>query len=121
MYSTYLFVFLGITHASVSLSDPSDVISPAMWADDNAMLPSYRVLFISVQLSPIIATHTFEGNFTAVGHGNLSTALNQTNVILSIDGAELNLSYVTGFKSGYASNQLESSFYESNAAINVVS
>jgi hypothetical protein len=107
--------------ALVSVSDPSDVISPELWADDNAIVPNYSVPFISVQPSPIIAAYTFDENSTAIDHVAFATTLNQTSVVLVADGAELNLSYVNVVKSGYASNLLESSFYGFNAAINVVS
>lgn len=121
MHSAYLLVLSGMARAAVSITDPSDVISPALWADDNAIVPNYSVPFISVQPSPIIAAYAFEGNSTAIDHETFSTALNQTSVILAADGAELNLSYVEVVKSGYASNLLESSFYGFNAAINIVS
>jgi hypothetical protein len=121
MQFVYLFLVAGIACATVSVTDPSDVISPLLWAADNAIVPNYSVPFISVQPSPIIATYTFEGNSTTLDHETFSTTLNQTSVILAADGAELNLSFVEVVKSGYASNLLESSFYGFNAAINVVS
>lgn len=121
MHFVYLAFLLGPALASVSVSDPSDVISPLLWTADNAIVPDYSVPFISSQPSPIIAAYTFEGNSTAIDHETFSTTLNQTSVILVADGAELKLSYVDVVKSGYASNLLESSFYGFNAAINVVS
>jgi hypothetical protein len=121
MHLTYLLLASGMACASVTITDPSNVISPLLWSADNAIVPNYSVPFISVQPSPIPAAYTFEGNDTAVGHETFSTSLNQTSVILVADGAELNLSYVEVVKSGYASNLLESSFYGFNAAINVVS
>jgi hypothetical protein len=122
MHLAYLVYCLsGVAHAAVSVTDPSDVISPQLWAADNAIVPNYSVPFISVQPSPIIATYNFNGNSTSVDHETFSTTLNQTTVILVADGAELNLSYVDVVKAGYASNLLESSFYGFNAAINVVS
>jgi hypothetical protein len=118
MHFFHLIHFCAGAFASVSIVDPSDVISPSLWAADNAIVPDYNVPFISVQPSPIIAAYTFD-NSTSFSHQVFSTALNQTSVIL-VTG-ELNLSYSTIIKSGYASNLLESSFWGFNAAINVVS
>jgi hypothetical protein len=106
--------------ASVSVLDPSDIISPLPWAADNAIIPDYNVPFISVQPSPINAAYTFEGNSTAIDHETFNTTLNDTSVLLAANGAEFNLSYVDVLKYGYASNLLEASFYGFNAAINVV-
>ncbi|CZR51379.1 uncharacterized protein PAC_01254 [Phialocephala subalpina] len=116
MHFFHLIHFCAGALASVSIVDPSDVISPSLWAADNAIVPDYNVPFISVQPSPIIAAYTFD-NSTSLSHQVFSTALNQTSVIL-VTG-ELNLSYSTIVKSGYASNLLESSFWGFNAAINV--
>ena len=116
----YIISLIGYVIASVSVIDPSDEIPPLLYAEDNAIVPNYSVPFISVQPSPIIAAYTFEGNSTAVDHQVFSTTLNQTSVVLVAEAAELNLSYVTIEKSGYASNLLESSFYGFNAAINIV-
>ena len=37
--------------ASLTVSDPSDVITPDAWAADNAIVPDYNVPFISQQPS----------------------------------------------------------------------
>jgi len=120
MFAFILLTLSTLALASVSLTDPSDLLSPSIWAADNAIVPDYSVPFISVQPSPIIAQYTFSDNSTTIEHKTLSTTENQTSVVLVTDGAELNLSYVDIEKSGYASNLLESSFYGFNAAINVV-
>lgn len=121
MRLAYLVFLSGVAHASVSVTDPSDVIPPQLWAADNAIVPNYSVPFISVQPSAIIAPYVFDGNSTSIDHESFSTTLNDTSVILVADGAELNLSYVDIAKSGYFSNLLEASFYGFNAAVNVVS
>ena len=116
-----LLLLLGPAFAVISISDPSDVISPDLWIADNAIVPNYSVPFISVQPSPIIAAYSFTDNSTAIDHQSFSTDRNQTSVLLISNQSEVNLSYVKVEKSGYASNLLESSFYGFNAAINVVS
>jgi hypothetical protein len=37
--------------ASLTINDPSDVISPSDWTADNAIVPDYNVPFISAQPS----------------------------------------------------------------------
>ncbi|KUJ23658.1 uncharacterized protein LY89DRAFT_755618 [Mollisia scopiformis] len=116
LFSNLIFL-VGTSLAAVSVTDPSDIISPSLWAADNAIIPDYNVSFISVQPNPIVAAYTVT-NSASISYETLSTALNQTSVLL-VTG-ELNLTYSTVIKSGYASNLLESSFYGFNAAINVV-
>jgi hypothetical protein len=121
MFPFSLFSFAVIALAAVSVSNPSDVISPLLWAADNAIVPNYNVPFISVQPEALPAAYTFEENSTKIDHESFSTTLSDTSVILVANGAELDLSFVDIQKSGYASNLLWSSFYGFNAAINIVS
>jgi hypothetical protein len=120
----FLFCILSLTSvalAKVSVSDPSDIISPALWTADNAIVPNYNVPFVSVQPEALPAAYEFYDNSTSISHQSFSTTLNDTSVILAADHAELNLSFVDIQKSGYASNLLWSSFYGFNAAVNIVS
>ncbi|CAK7212524.1 hypothetical protein SEUCBS140593_001532 [Sporothrix eucalyptigena] len=105
--------------ASLTVADPSDVISPSDWAADNAIVPDYNTPFISVQPSDILAAYYFENGTTTVGHNSFSVDANDTSVILVADGADLSLKYVDIVKYGYSSNLLQASFYGFNAAINV--
>jgi hypothetical protein len=92
--------------AAVSVTDPSDIISPLLWAVDNALDVDFNVPFISVQPEDIPAAYTFEENSTTVNHESFSTNLNDTSVILIANSAKVNLSFVDIQKSGYASNLL---------------
>lgn len=105
--------------ASLTISDPSDVISPSHWTADNAIVPDYNVPFISVQPSDIIAAYYFENGSTTVSHDTFTVDANDTSVILVTDGANLDLSYIDVLEYGYSSNLLQASFYGFNAAINV--
>lgn len=121
MFPFSVLALAGFTLAKVSVSDPSDIISPLLWTADNAIIPDYNVPFISVQPENLPAAYEFEGNSTSITHTTFSTTLNNTSVILVANKAELDLSFVNIEKSGYASNLLWSSFYGFNAAVNVVS
>src|SRR5258707_12533411 len=101
------FCFLSLASvalAKVSISDPSDVISPLLWTADNAIIPDYNVPFISVQPENIPAAYKFNGNSTSISHKTFSTSLNDTSAILVANHAGLSLSFVDIEKSGYASN-----------------
>lgn len=50
IYSLWL-VGLQAAFASVTIKDPSDVIDPADWAADNAIVPDYNVPFPASQPS----------------------------------------------------------------------
>jgi hypothetical protein len=124
MYPLPIFFVISLSTialAKVTVSDPSDIISPLLWAADNAIIPDYNVTFVSVQPENIPAAYEFEANSTSISHRAFSTSLNDTSAILVANNAELNLSFADIEKSGYASNLLWSSFYGFNAAVNIVS
>jgi hypothetical protein len=116
-----VFSLATITLAKLTLSDPSDIISPILWAADNAIIADYNVPFVSVQPENIPAAYKFEANSTSISNTAFSTSLNDTSVILVANNAELNLAFVDIKKSGFASNLLWSSFYGFNSAVNIVS
>lgn len=121
MFPFAVLALASVALANVSVSDPSDNISPLLWTADNAIVPDYNVPFISVQPENLPAAYEFEGNSNSITHRTFSTTLNDTSVILVANKAELDLSFVDIEKSGYASNLLWSSFYGFNAAVNIVS
>lgn len=51
------FIALQSALASITLEDPSDVISPSDWETDNALLVDYDIAFIEVQPIPSMSTH----------------------------------------------------------------
>lgn len=119
--SSLCVIFLVSTSlAKFTVSDPSDIISPNIWAADNAITANYNVPFVSVQPENLPTAYQFESNSTSISHRTFSTSLNDTSVIVVANKAELNLSFVDIIKSGYASNLLWSSFYGFNAALNIV-
>lgn len=121
MLAFFLTSLVGAVLAAVSVSDPSDVISPLLWAADNALGVDFNVPSISVQPEDIPAAYKFEENSTTITHETFSTTFNDTTVVLIANSAEVNLSFVDIEKFGYASNLLWSSFYGFNAAVNIVS
>ncbi|KAE9364977.1 hypothetical protein N431DRAFT_353960 [Stipitochalara longipes BDJ] len=119
MFSICILTLVSVALAKVSVSDPSDIISPLLWTTDNAIIANYNVPFISAQPEALPAAYEFDANSTSISHQTFSTLLNDTSVILAANQAELNLTFVNIQKSGYASNLLWSSFYGFNAAVNI--
>ncbi|KAI0133483.1 hypothetical protein BJ170DRAFT_164081 [Xylariales sp. AK1849] len=105
--------------ASIIVEDPSDVIDPADWAADNALIADYSVPFLSAQPSPIEAAYVFDSESATIDHTSYSVNENDTSVILVAEGANLDASYVDIVKFGYSSNLLQASFWGFNAAVNV--
>ncbi|KAH8659973.1 hypothetical protein BX600DRAFT_383834 [Xylariales sp. PMI_506] len=105
--------------ASITLLDPSDIINPALWADDNAIIPDYNVAFPSTQPSAIEAAYSWDGESVSIDHETYTVDANDTSVILVANDGSLDASYIDVIKYGYGSNLLYSSFWGFNAAINV--
>lgn len=52
MVSQSLFLlFPALALASITIEDPSDVISPKYWTKDNALLADYNIAMVSTQPS----------------------------------------------------------------------
>jgi hypothetical protein len=121
MVSPRIILLANAALAALSITDPSDVINPDLWAADNALGSDYTVPFLASQPSDLQSTYTFDANSTSFDHTSFSGTRNDTSVISVKDGAELNLSFVDIQKSGYSSNLITASFWGFNAAVNVVS
>lgn len=46
-----LLLFPALALASITIEDPSNVIDPALWAADNAIVPDYDIAMVSSQPS----------------------------------------------------------------------
>lgn len=51
MFSKAIFLFPALALASITIEDPSDVINPAWWKADNAIVPDYDIAMVSTQPS----------------------------------------------------------------------
>jgi hypothetical protein len=119
-------LFASVALASFVVYDPSDVIDPAAWATDNALLANYSIPFVSqisyVQLStsnllttpkitvqgiPNVAPTEFHGETAIVQHKVLSVDKNDTSVVVVTEGSDVTFNYDTFIKYGYSSNLLE--------------
>jgi hypothetical protein len=51
MFPKAIFLFPALALASITIEDPEDVINPAFWKADNAIVPDYDIAMISTQPS----------------------------------------------------------------------
>jgi hypothetical protein len=110
-----------LSFAYITIPDPGDYVDVSKDAADNAIKADYNVQPVMYLMSPLQATHIFNGSnsSSSINHQTFSASANDTSVIIVGNGAELNLSFVNIFKTGYSSNLLQASFFGVNAAINV--
>ncbi|KAJ5720070.1 hypothetical protein N7493_006948 [Penicillium malachiteum] len=119
MLTRSLLSFPALALASIVIEDPSNVISPSLWASDNAIVPDYDIAMVSSQPSAIKATHTVDGESSSANHVTWSATANDTSVLLVANDATFTGSYITFNKSGYSTNLDDASFWGFNAAVNV--
>lgn len=125
MMSTVVYLLLLtqalLSSASITIQDPGDYVDLSKDAADNAIKANYNVQPIMYLMSSLKATRIYNGSAssTSINHQTFSASANDTNVIVVGNQAQLNLSFVNIFKSGYSSNLLQASFFGVNAAITV--
>ncbi|KAJ5784705.1 uncharacterized protein N7503_009917 [Penicillium pulvis] len=119
MAARSLLLFPALALASITIEDPSDVINPASWAADNAIVPDYDIAMVSSQPSDILATHKVNGKTSSANHVTWSATANDTSVLVVANDASFTGTYMNFEKSGYSTNLNDASFWGFNAAINV--
>ncbi|KAJ5646286.1 hypothetical protein N7490_002658 [Penicillium lividum] len=119
MAARSLLLFPALALASITIEDPSNVINPANWAKDNAIVPDYDIAQVSTQPSAIKATHKVDGKTSSAEHVTWSATANDTSVLLVANDASFTGSYINFEKTGYSTNLNDASFWGFNAAINV--
>ena len=103
---------LGLAAATVTITDPSDLVNPAAWAADNARLANYNVQPLLYQFIPTVGATTFNNKKGInMSHETLSVDANDTSVVVVTNGSNVNIAYTNIVKFGYASNLLQSSFF----------
>jgi hypothetical protein len=101
----------GWAAATLTIQDPSDSISGAAWAADNAVLADYNVQPLLYQIIPVVGPYVFNGTTTAVDHQYYTVDANDTSVVIITEGSNVTITYSEIVKFGYASNLLQSSFF----------
>jgi hypothetical protein len=103
--------------ASISISDPSDVIPESDWAADNAIMADYSVAVEYIQRIAQVGPYMVSGKKKTFQHTTLKTDKNDTSVLVATKGADVSVQNTDIIKFGYYSNLIQSSFYGVNAAV----
>ncbi|KAL2844856.1 hypothetical protein BJX68DRAFT_269392 [Aspergillus pseudodeflectus] len=103
--------------ASISISDPSDVIPESDWAADNAIMANYSVAVEYIQRIAQVGPYMVSGKKKTFQHTTLKTDKNDTSVLVATKGADVSVQNTDIIKFGYYSNLIQSSFYGVNAAV----
>lgn len=113
-----LLALVASASAAILVDDPSDILPPQWFAQDNAIKADYSPIPTATQPSDILANITFTTD-TSISHAFFYEFMNDTSAILVAEKGQLNLSFVDIIKYGYSSNLIDASFYGFNAAINI--
>lgn len=112
-------LFAPLVLGTFTITDPSDVINPADWKADNAILADYNITPALYQTGPIVGKSSYSGKSLNISHRVFSVNANDTSVLVIANQSEVGLDSTTVVKHGYSSNLFQASFYGLNAAINI--
>lgn len=113
------FLAFGLGHSAITILDPSDFQDLAADTADNTILADYNITPVLYQTAPIEGAYYYSDADKALAHQTFKENSNDTSVIVVTERSEVNISYSTIIKYGYASNLYQSSFFGTNAAVNV--
>lgn len=113
------FLAFGLGRSTITILDPSDFHDLATDASDNAIVADYNITPVMYQTGPIQGPYYYSDVDKALYHQTFEDGSNDTSVIVITEKSDVNVSYSTIVKHGYASNLFQSSFFGTNAAINV--
>ncbi|KAJ5287400.1 hypothetical protein N7478_003086 [Penicillium angulare] len=116
---THISAFVALSHAAVTLLDPSDYLDLGVDADDNALAADYENPGATYQTIAITGPHYFFDNETTLARETYTVDQNDTSVIVITEESNIDMTYIDVIKNGYASSLNQASFYGANAAINV--
>lgn len=113
------FLTVGLVRGIFTVQDPSDFQDLNQDASDNSILADYNITPVMYQENPIQGPYYYSDVEKVLSHQIFQESSNDTSVIVVTERSEVNVSYSTIIKHGYASNLYQSSFYGTNAAVNV--
>jgi hypothetical protein len=97
--------------ATITITDPSDMINPANWAADNALLADYNITPTLYQTEAIVGPYSYSNRDFNITRSSLSVNANDTSVLVIANGSDIDVSYTNVVKFGYCSNLYQASFY----------
>lgn len=111
MHFKLLPVFAAIASAAVTITDPSDVINPADWASDNAILAVYNITPTLYQTNAIVGPYLYSGKDVNITQQYLAVNANDTSVLVITESSTASVKDTEVVKFGYGSNLFQQSFY----------
>jgi hypothetical protein len=108
---TSLLAVWPLAQATLTVTDPSDVINPAIWADDNDLLANYNITPVLYQTEAIVGPYTYSGRAANISHATLTVMKNDTSVLVVTNDSVVSVEDSTIVKFGYSSNLFQASFY----------
>ncbi|PYH67655.1 uncharacterized protein BO88DRAFT_426879 [Aspergillus vadensis CBS 113365] len=114
----YLMLFASLVLASIIIGDPSNIVPPEDWADDNAYVFDWHTTGEAYQTIPVIGPYTYNQQTGAIDHRSLETTANDTSVVVIANRSDVTITHSTITKFGYSSALNQASFYGVNAAVN---
>lgn len=103
--------FASLVLGTLTISDPSDVINPADWQADNALLADYKIKPVLYQTNAIAGPYSYNGKSQNISHETLTVNKNDTSVLVIANQSDVSIDYTTIVKYGYCSNLYQASFY----------
>lgn len=97
--------------ADFTITDPSNVIDPADWTADNAILADYNITPTLYQVNAIEGPYTYSKQNTTISRQYLTVDANDTSVLVISNGSTASISNTEIVKFGHGSNLFQESFY----------
>jgi hypothetical protein len=106
-----LISMVSVATAIITVTDPSDIINPADWEADNALLADYSIAPTLYQTDAIVGPYSYSNTDLNITRAVLTVNANDTSVLVISNGSDIDVSYTDIVKFGYCSNLFQASFY----------
>lgn len=104
-------IFGAIASADFTISDPSNVINPADWAADDAILADFNIAPTLYQTNAIEGAFVYNDKNTTITRQYLTVEANDTSVLVIANGSAISIDHTEIVKFGHGSNLFQESFY----------
>lgn len=111
MLSIVIPLILSVASATITITDPSDVINPADWAADNAILADFNITPTLYQVNAIDGPYLYSNTDVNITHQYLTVDANDTSVLVITESSTAQVENTEIVKFGYGSNLFQESFY----------
>ncbi|OJJ65516.1 hypothetical protein ASPBRDRAFT_139873 [Aspergillus brasiliensis CBS 101740] len=112
-----LVLLASLALASILVQDPSDIVPPQEWADDNAYIFDWHTTGEAYQTIPVTGPYTYSHQKGSISHQSLEATANDTSVVVITNRSDITITHSAITKFGYSSALNQASFYGVNAAV----